>query len=73
VQDFLELAAFLIVREHDAAHFLAIKRAIVCDDSCAKSRVNLIEGGHAGSHHLARDNVGIDDRHTQLFKVTCNQ
>jgi hypothetical protein len=61
------------VREHQAAHLGAVKRAAVPDQRGAEDALDLRQRAPAARRKLVRDRVGVDHVRAQTLELRCRR
>ena len=66
MQDGLEILPGVVIAEDDIAHGCAVEVAGGIDHDLTEALANLVKCGLAGLHDFSRDNIGVDNGHTEL-------
>ena len=66
MQDGLEILPGVVIAEDDFAHGCAVEVAGGIDHDLTEALANLVKCGLAGLHDFSRDNIGVDNGHTEL-------
>jgi hypothetical protein len=73
MENFLQSKTLTIVGKNRLAHGGPVKMASRIDYVLAKSRLDLIKRRLSGCDNLSRNDVGIDNRYTQLLEDVCDK
>ena len=66
MENAFELPAFAVIGEHQLPHRLAIQHAVIIEYCVAEISTNLGQRRCALCHHIARNNVGIDNGYAKV-------